>query len=454
MPTVAVVSGAPRKRIAVVSGAPRIKIVAGGPRGPAGPGGTDPDAVHVDVANELASVPLKATPDGGDFFLIEDSAAGGAKKKATLADVLGGRLTADRTYYVAPTGNDGNDGLTPATPFATIQFAVNLVTKQLDMRGFTVSIQLADGSYAPFQVSGAGIGQASIGSLNIQGNLTTPGNVILQGAPPLASAVHGGGFALSGARLAPTSGGGAMSANMSGRINYSTLEFAAHSGPHVQCLSGSFVLVNGSYTILGSASVHWTVSTNSTLICAQPVTLTGTPAFSFGFLECAASASMNIFGASFAGAATGRRFLISGGAVVDYRAAEETLPGDQPGILADGSFIRSYVAGAGRINVGVRRISQHAGNYGLIAGDANYLHTMTSANANTLTVPNHATWPHEVGSQIPVMQLGTGQTTVVAAAGVTIQTPLTLKARAQYSRLLLEKIGTDEWMLSGDLATS
>lgn len=46
--------------------------------------GTDVNAVHVNAAGELAAITLKATPVSGDLLLLEDSADGNAKKRATV----------------------------------------------------------------------------------------------------------------------------------------------------------------------------------------------------------------------------------------------------------------------------------------------------------------------------------------------------------------------------------
>ncbi len=46
--------------------------------------GTDATAIHDDTAGEINAITLKGTPVDADEFVIEDSAAGGAKKSATL----------------------------------------------------------------------------------------------------------------------------------------------------------------------------------------------------------------------------------------------------------------------------------------------------------------------------------------------------------------------------------
>jgi len=54
----------------------------------AGGAGTDTTAIHDDTAGEINAVTLKGTPVAADVILIEDSAAGFAKKRTTLTDLL------------------------------------------------------------------------------------------------------------------------------------------------------------------------------------------------------------------------------------------------------------------------------------------------------------------------------------------------------------------------------
>jgi hypothetical protein len=77
--------------------------------------------------------------------------------------------------------------------------------------------------------------------------------------------------------------------------------------------------------------------------------------------------------------------------------------------------------------------------------------TMTNASANTVTIDPHGTTPWQTGTMLAIIQLGAGQTAVAAGSGVTINTPSSLTARAQYSTLFLACIGTDLWVLGGDM---
>lgn len=60
---------------------------------------TDPDAIHDNVPAEIFAVQLKATPAVGDFLLIEDSAAGNAKKRITIGTLPGGSGTDADAYH-------------------------------------------------------------------------------------------------------------------------------------------------------------------------------------------------------------------------------------------------------------------------------------------------------------------------------------------------------------------
>lgn len=98
-------------------------------------------------------------------------------------------------------------------------------------------------------------------------------------------------------------------------------------------------------------------------------------------------------------------------------------------------------------------VTTKTGSATLALSDGDWLE-MDVAGANNLTVPPNSTVAFPIGTVINVHQRGAGQTTIVAGAGVTVRTPLTLKLRVQYSTAVLVKRATDEWVLAGDIATS
>lgn len=97
--------------------------------------------------------------------------------------------------------------------------------------------------------------------------------------------------------------------------------------------------------------------------------------------------------------------------------------------------------------------------YTLVAGDAGKaLLASNSSTAGTINVPTNATTAYAIGTQITIIQTGSGQLTVQAAnsgtttilsTGATAAAP---KLRAQYSALTLLKTATDTWYAFGDIS--
>lgn len=81
----------------------------------------------------------------------------------------------------------------------------------------------------------------------------------------------------------------------------------------------------------------------------------------------------------------------------------------------------------------------------------NMLHT-TSNSAVTITLPNATTdsgW--EVGSSAEIRQMGDGQITVQAESPATVvSSDDQFKSRVKYSSMVVEKIGANSWILTGD----
>jgi hypothetical protein len=93
--------------------------------------------------------------------------------------------------------------------------------------------------------------------------------------------------------------------------------------------------------------------------------------------------------------------------------------------------------------------TQTGTTYTLALADAGKLVTLDNALAVTVTVPLNATAAFAVGSVVAVAQLGAGTTTVVGAAGVTVNgvDAGSLAVSAQYGMLSLAKIAADAWLV-------
>jgi hypothetical protein len=82
---------------------------------------------------------------------------------------------------------------------------------------------------------------------------------------------------------------------------------------------------------------------------------------------------------------------------------------------------------------------------------------MNNSSANTFTIPLNSSVAYPIGAQINIVQIGTGATTVVVTAGVTLNcTPQVstnaAKLRTQYSSCTLIKRAENTWIALGDLS--
>ena len=87
----------------------------------------------------------------------------------------------------------------------------------------------------------------------------------------------------------------------------------------------------------------------------------------------------------------------------------------------------------------------------LVLADAGKLIESSNSAATTFTVPLNSSVAYPVGTQITLLQTGTGQLTIAGTGGVTVNATPGLKLRAQWSSATLIKRATDTWVLIGDL---
>lgn len=97
-------------------------------------------------------------------------------------------------------------------------------------------------------------------------------------------------------------------------------------------------------------------------------------------------------------------------------------------------------------------INQQTASYTLVLTDDKKLVEMNVGSANNLTVPADNTVNFPVGTSIDILQVGAGQTTIVASSGVTINRATGLKLRAQWSAATLIKRAANTWVAVGDLS--
>ena len=123
----------------------------------------------------------------------------------------------------------------------------------------------------------------------------------------------------------------------------------------------------------------------------------------------------------------------------------------------DGSTYGNLVTTADSLTVSAAMIADVVTNaqtasYTLVLGDKNKIVEMNVASGNNLTVPPNSSVAYPVGTQINILQVGAGQTTIVAGSGVTVNAAPGLKMRTQFSYATCIKRATDTWVLVGDIS--
>ena len=85
--------------------------------------------------------------------------------------------------------------------------------------------------------------------------------------------------------------------------------------------------------------------------------------------------------------------------------------------------------------------------------DAGKVVETSVASGNILTIPTNVNVGFPIGTEILVIQVGSGQTTLAVQSGVTLNTKSgNLKITGQWSAVTLIKRATDTWVAIGDLS--
>jgi hypothetical protein len=232
------------------------------------------------------------------------------------------RLTANTTFYLAPPplGNDNNNGLSSATPWATIRHAYDYIQNRVDKNGYNVTCQLADGTYTSASFVGGTNG------IYLLGNTNSPQNVIVNGAgtDQGAIAIYDGAFAtLEGLTLRntnPLGGTGCgLFCQMAARAFINNVNFDVCSVAHINCSQASVVNMEAPYKITNNAPAHAVCTMGSYVAFdGSSVIISAGVAFSNVFLECTTGSAITSNGQTFNGTTfVGKRFDVRMSSVIN-----------------------------------------------------------------------------------------------------------------------------------------
>jgi len=208
---------------------------------------------------------------------------------------------------------------------------------KLDLNGFTVTLQLADGAYA------SGIAAASPpvgGNIVVSGNPTTPASVAISASSPIAMSAQGV-LTVQNMRLNGSFAG--ITVNHPGAL----LKFGAGisfggspSSAHILVQAGKVAAGGNNFTI-ASGGLRWlSVSAGNFEAFNSTITFSGTPAWTSEGIFFDVAGVVSLFNVAMSGAATGKRYSGSMNAVLQSfgaGTASTYFPGNANGTVATGA---------------------------------------------------------------------------------------------------------------------
>lgn len=224
--------------------------------------------------------------------------------------------TANMTFYVATTGNDNNPG-TIGSPVASLERAFQLAANYNWTANFSPTIQIADGTYHALNNSQILIPPMyPFGAIQatINGNLTTPGNVIINCPFGVVASGAGSLWDMSGVTVDAASQayagqlGGTLLLGLNGPCQFQdstggggcTVLDGETTGT-VQIRFGSTFNVLSSPFCMLAAQNYGTAESGGTIHIANPVN--GATGSSVGWYEVFDYGNVNLFFGSYTGAA-------------------------------------------------------------------------------------------------------------------------------------------------------
>lgn len=250
-------------------------------------------------------------------------------------------LTANRTYYVRTDGSDSNNGLanTSGGAFLTIQKALNTAAT-IDFAGFSVTIQVGDGTYTAGLSIPVMVGQGNASDLIISGNAATPANVVVSvtSANAVALLSPSAMVRLQNFEIRTTTSGSAIS-NQAGHVEIHTgMRFGAVATAMIFVRRGGLVVATDNYTVAGNAQRRVLVREHGVYIeDARTITYSGTPAFSAANVDATSGGVVSSASSTQSGAATGTRYAVALNAIISTAGGGATFyPGNVAGTTATG----------------------------------------------------------------------------------------------------------------------
>ncbi len=301
---------------------------------------------------KISELPVVASAlDGTETFPIVQS---GVTRKALISSVAAlHRLTENTSFYVTTGGSNTTGNGTVSKPWATLQYAIDWLTQNINAAGFIVTISLGTGTFV-----GAGLK-----------NITGASHVVIKGAGVASTIITNGpndGFYNTGAcieanvalqneywlNLVTIDGsGGTKPCILTGLLVYiifgeplltaATINFVGPPGKYIIETFGGNIDdcpgVPSTIGLSGSCSGYVKCSDHSEITVQSHYTVSGTPAYSSPFIECYNKGLVICNNqTSFTGSATGQRFLVDINSAIVQVGSINLFPGNVAGTATNG----------------------------------------------------------------------------------------------------------------------
>jgi hypothetical protein len=310
---------------------------APGTAGPAGPPGSASAAGAIDLtqvstpaAPATSHTLIYAKSDGKLYRL---NAAGGESELGA-----GGRIVlgVDLTLYVRVDGSDNNNGLSDSATgaFLTIQKAIDIAAS-LDLSIYSVTVKLGDGAYTVTQTIKLKAVTGVQSNIKIQGNPTTPSNVVINCTGDLFITSPYTDYLLKDFRINATGYGIRVT---QARVRISGLVFDALGGSGLLVYSRGTIRSEGNCRIIGSAERFMWLYGNSIAEFDTGFThsVENNPTFSVAFAQIAELSVFLGYGTVFSGLASGKKYILNSNSVTSGLGTENYFPGSTPGTKGTG----------------------------------------------------------------------------------------------------------------------
>jgi hypothetical protein len=268
-------------------------------------------------------------------------------------------LVVPRTLYIAPNGSDTLGDGSAGNPFQTPQHAFDYAIAKFDFGGETVTLQLADGLYTTgIYAYGTATGGTASSPVIINGNATSPGNVVINttNGTDVIAALGGSSVMVQHITMQSTSitgvgGGACLRAGLGGVVQFNNVVFGPCGGPagtHMwSAQGGAIYAVGGSYAINGGAVIHAQAIQGSfcqisSLNHPVAIAITGNPTFSGSFVDVRSNGVIESSSLSYTGNAHGVRYAVRTGAILNTGGVASGtptfFPGDVAGTVDSGTY--------------------------------------------------------------------------------------------------------------------